>query len=226
ARPIWRPQAWRSWSAARRSTPRRVANNVRARLAPRPRRLPRSMRPGREPPERPRGGPMPYLRMRIELGLRTTRPAAPAPSRTSRSISGAPPPSRGDRSSVDVLGRDGDGVPVAGFSLPLAGRVGVAAASVPDGLGDGDGLGVAAISDPVGLGEGDGEGLGVAAIPVPVGVGDGLGEGVGCDSAHCSELARPPAQSSAAPGVAKSARMPPEVAVNGEVIVNAQGYVP
>lgn len=112
---------------------------------------------------------MPYLRMRIELGLRTTRPAAPAPRRTSRSISGVPLPPRVDWSSVDVLGSDGGGVPVAGFSLPLAGRVGVAAASVPVGLGDGDGLGVAAISVPVGLG------LGVAAISVPVGLGDGLG---------------------------------------------------
>ena len=127
-----------------------------------------------------------YLRMRIELGLRITRPAAPAPSRTSTSASAVPLPPLGDWSSVEVLGSDGGGVPVAGFSLPLAGRVGVAAAPVPVGVGDG--LGVAAMTVPVGLGEGLGEGLGlgVAAISVPVGLGDGVG--VGAASVQFSEL--------------------------------------
>ena len=61
---------------------------------------------------------MPYLRMRIELGLRTTRPAAPAPSRmsTRAMVPFDGPPSVG--SSVDVLGSVALGVPVAGNSWP------------------------------------------------------------------------------------------------------------
>ena len=61
---------------------------------------------------------MRYLRMRIELGLRTTRPAAPAPRRmsTRAMVPFDGPPSVG--SSVDVLGRVALGLPVAGSSWP------------------------------------------------------------------------------------------------------------
>jgi hypothetical protein len=60
-----------------------------------------------------------YFLVRVAAGLRTTSPAAPAPSRISTSASAPPEGPPSDGSEVDVAGSVAPGgVPWAGFSTP------------------------------------------------------------------------------------------------------------